>query len=145
LIWHRKKHEDPVYLVTNLDFTPEIQRFYKKRFKIEPFFRDQKSKGFYIQKSGLRDPERLQRLLIGTCLAYVVAIMASSKANKSKFYANISRTDGRFLSLFQLGYRFLLLLVDLRQWRTFSWKIDCKPDKPKYNYQQTQILTCVPF
>ena len=34
LIWHGKGHQAPVYLLTNLDFSPEIQRFYKKRWKI---------------------------------------------------------------------------------------------------------------
>jgi len=121
------------------------KRFYKKRYKIEPFFRDQKSKGFHIQKSGLRDPKRLQRLLIATCLAYVLAIMAATKASKSKFYQAVARTDGHFLSLFQLGYRFLLLLVDIRQWRAFSWNRDFIPDKVIYDNNLFNKLICVPF
>lgn len=145
LIWHGKKHTNPVYLLTNLDFAPEIKRFYNKRYKIEPFFRDQKSKGFHIQKSGLRDPKRLQRLLIATCLAYVLAIMAATKALKSKFYNDIARTDGHFLSLFQLGYRFILFLVDIRQWRAFNWKKDIIPDKVKYQDNLFEQLICVPF
>jgi len=126
-IWHGKGHEKPIYLVTNLDFSPEIKQFYKKRFKIEPFFRDQKSKGFHIHKSGLSDPQRLGHLLIATCLAYILTIMAGIKAGQSKFYKHITRTDGVFLSLFQLGKRFILHLVDLRQWRQFSWDKDFVP------------------
>jgi len=124
LIWHGEQHEDPIYLVTNLDFNLEIQQFYIKRFKIEPFFRDQKSKGFHIQRSGLRDPKRIEKLLIATCLAYILSIMASTKASNSKFYDRTARTDGNFLSLFQLGKIFIEVLVDLRQWRTFSWLKD---------------------
>ncbi len=124
LIWHGQQHEDPIYLVTNLDFNLEIQQFYKKRFKIEPFFRDQKSKGFHIQRSGLRDPKRIEKLLIATCLAYMLSIMASTKACDSKFYNRAARTDGDFLSLFQLGKIFMEVLIDLRQWRTFSWLKD---------------------
>lgn len=123
-IWHGKGHEKPIYLVTNLDFGKEIEALYKKRFKIEPFFRDQKSKGFNIHKSGLSDPERLERLLIGTCLAYILCIMASTKAYKSVFYNEIATNDKSALSLFQLGYRFILHLIDIRQWRTFSWEYD---------------------
>ena len=129
LIWHGKGFKNPLFLVTNLDYPKQIQQLYKKRFKIEPFFRDQKSKGFHIHKSGLRDPLRLEKLLIATCLAYVLAIMASTKAAKSKFYEEIARTDGEFISLFQLGYRFILFLVDIRQWRTFSWSRDFIPDE----------------
>jgi hypothetical protein len=123
-IWHGKGHKKPLYLVTNLDYEKEIKAVYKKRFKIEPFFRDQKSKGFNIHKSGLSDPKRLERLLMGTCLAYIFAIMAATKAYKSVFYKEIAGDDKEVLSLFQLGYRFILHLVDLRQWRVFSWKLD---------------------
>lgn len=123
-VWHGKGHEHPIYLVTNLDYGKEIEAFYKKRFKIEPFFRDQKSKGFNIHKSGLDKPERLERLLIGTCLAYIMCIMASTKAYKSVFYNEITTGNDEELSLFQLGYRFILHLVDMRQWRAFSWQYD---------------------
>jgi hypothetical protein len=98
LIWHGKGHKSPLYLVTNLDFPPEIKQFYKKRFKIEPFFRDQKSKGFHIQKSGLRAPERLEKLLIASCLAYILSVMGGLKALKSKLYDEVARTDGNSFS-----------------------------------------------
>lgn len=123
-IWHGKGHKEPIYLVTNLDYGKEIKSFYKKRFKIEPFFRDQKSKGFNIHKSGLSKPSRLERLLMATCLAYILAIMAGVKAYKSCFYKEIADQRKSPLSLFQLGYRFILHLVDIRQWRAFSWEYD---------------------
>ena len=50
--------------------------------------------------------------------------MAGIKALKSKLYPLAAREDGNFLSLFQLGLRFIEVLVDLRQWRAFSWSID---------------------
>lgn len=138
LIWHGKEYEDPLILVTNLYYVGDIKQFYKKRFLIETFFRDQKSKGFNIHKSGLSCPERLSRLLIATCMAYVLCIMSGLKALKSRFYDEITRTDGDFLSLFQLGRRFIEFLVDIRQWRAFSWRKDFEAQKPiPYN--------CVPF
>lgn len=141
LIWHERKHKSPLYLLTNLDYPPRIKQLYKKRFKIEPFFRDQKSKGFNIQKSGMNNPKRLDNLLLVTCMAYVLAIMGAVKASKSKFYAEIARLDGEFLSLFQLGLRFIRFLVDIRQWRHFSVEKDIKPDKEIFDDQ----LFCVPF
>lgn len=137
-IWHGKGHKEPLILITNLDFDMEIKRFYKKRFKIEPFFRDLKSQGFHINRSGLRNPERLHRLLFAACLAYILCIMSSTKACKSDFYDEIARTDGEWLSLFQVGRRFLLLLVDLRQWRAFSILRDLKHEPPF-------LYNCVPF
>ena len=75
----------------------------------------------------MSDPHRLERLLIATCLAYILAIMGGIKAYQSKFYNQITRTDGTFLSLFQLGRRFILHLVDLRQWEEFSWNKEFVP------------------
>jgi len=141
LIWHKKGHQSPLYLLTNLDYPPRIKQLYKKRFKIEPFFRDQKSKGFNIQKSGLSCPQRLDNLLLATCMAYVVCIMGAVKAFKSIFYKEIARSDGDFLSLFQLGLRYVKHLIDLRQWRSFSIKRDLKSEKEIFK----DHLFCVPF
>lgn len=141
MVWHGKGYAEPLYLVTNLDYPPEIKQLYKKRFKIEPFFRDQKSKGFHIQKSGLSDPKRLDKLLIATCLAYSFCIMAGVKACSSKFYAEFAREDGNWLSLFQVGYRFIKFLVDIRQWRAFSVSRDIPPEKN----QLGNLDICVPF
>ncbi|WP_369010735.1 transposase, partial [Methylobacterium frigidaeris] len=44
----------------------EAIKYYQKRFRIETFFSDQKSRGFNLQKSHLEDPQRLSRLLIAT-------------------------------------------------------------------------------
>jgi len=124
LVIHEKGNENPIFLITNKDYNKDIQKFYEDRFKIEPFFRDQKSKGFHIQKSGLSNPEKIDRLLIATCTAYIILISAGVKALKSTLYDRIARTEKLYLSLFQIGYRFIKYLVDLRQWRTFSFSID---------------------
>ena len=66
-----KGYVEPLYLVSNLSSAEEAIKYYQKRFRIETFFSDQKSGGFHIHKSHIEDPERLSRLLIGTCLAYI--------------------------------------------------------------------------
>ena len=63
-------HKEPLLLVTNLDFLHEARFWHRKRFGIETFFSDQKSRGFYLCHSYLSDPARLCRLLMATCLAY---------------------------------------------------------------------------
>lgn len=72
-IWERGQKQ-PLLLVTNLDFLDQAHFWYKngykKRFGIETFFSDQKSRGFYLCHSHLSQPERLSRLLMATCLAY---------------------------------------------------------------------------
>ncbi|MEM7375576.1 MAG: IS4 family transposase [Bacteroidota bacterium] len=123
LIQHQKGYKDPIYLLSNLDFPPAISQLYKKRFKIETFFSDQKSRGFNIQRSKIGKPQRLAKLLIATCIAYIFCILAAVKAYQSKFYSMIHRSDRSDLSLFSIGFRFIELLVDIRQWRTFKLKL----------------------
>ena len=66
-----KGYQDPLYLVSNMDAAEEACRYDQKRFRIETFFSDQKSRGFHIHKSHISDPQRLSRLLIAACLAYI--------------------------------------------------------------------------
>ncbi len=57
----------PLYLVPNMDAAEEACRLDAKRFRIETFFSDQKSRGFHLHKSHLADPQRLSRLFIAAC------------------------------------------------------------------------------
>ncbi len=63
--------KEPIDLVTNLDDLDAAVQHYKQRPQIETFFSDQKSRGFQIHQSHVRDPKRLSRLLIASCLAYL--------------------------------------------------------------------------
>ncbi len=57
-----KGYQKPLYLVSNMASAEEACRYDQKRFRIETFFSDQKSRGFTIQKSHIADPQRLSRL-----------------------------------------------------------------------------------
>jgi len=120
LIQHEKGYKEPIYLLTNLDFPERISKLYKKRFKIETFFSDQKSRGFNIQRSKIGKPERLAKLLIATCLAYLFCVIVGVKCSKSKLYPRVHRSDRCDLSLFSLGKRFIEFLVDMRKWTSFK-------------------------
>lgn len=127
LIQHLKGYKDPIYLVTNLDFPDSISQLYKKRFKIETFFSDQKSRGFNLQRSRIEKPQKLAKLLIATCIAYIFCILAGIKCLKSSFYPEVHRSDRCDLSLFSLGKRFIEILLDKRQWRSFDLKLNFQP------------------
>ena len=43
-----KGYQELLYLVSNLATAEEACRLYQKRFRIETFFSDQKSRGFHI-------------------------------------------------------------------------------------------------
>ena len=100
-------YPEPLYLVSNMDLAEEACRVYKKRFRIETFFSDQKSRGFNIQKSHLSDPQRLSRLFIAACLAYIWIIYVGSVCEKDGWRKIIHRSERCDLSLFQLGLRLL--------------------------------------
>jgi len=66
--------DEPWYLVSNLDRTLDLAWTYGQRFCCEQLFRDQKSGIFQLENSGLRDPARIDRLL----LVVAIAVLASS-------------------------------------------------------------------
>jgi hypothetical protein len=107
IIWWRKDCKEPLPLVTNMTEMEEACGAYSKRFRIETFFSDQKSRGFHLQKSHLSDPERLNRLMIGACLAYYWMIYMGAYALRSGLHKVVHRTHRCDLSLFTLGLRLL--------------------------------------
>lgn len=102
-----KEYTDPLYLVTNMASAEEACRYYSKRFRIETFFSDQKSRGFHLHKSHLAEPKRLSRLLIAACLAYIWIVYLGSLCLKEGWVKMIHRTERCDLSLFQLGLRLI--------------------------------------
>jgi DDE family transposase len=107
-----KGYQDPLYLVSNMATAEDACRFYAKRFRIETFFSDQKSRGFHIHKSHMSDVQRLSRLLIAACLAYIWIVYLGSVCEKDQWRPIIHRRKRCDLSLFQLGLRFLEHLLN---------------------------------
>lgn len=112
ILWWDKGYKDPLYLVTNVQSAQEACSWYKKRFRIETFFSDQKSRGFYLNKSHLSDPQRLSRLMIAACLAYIWIVFLGVQALSKGLHTFIHRTNRCDLSLFQLGLRLLNHLLN---------------------------------
>jgi hypothetical protein len=107
-----KGYQDPLYLVSNMATAEEACRLYEKRFRIETFFSDQKSRGFHIHKSHMSDVQRLSRLLIAACLAYIWIVYLGSVCEKEQWRRIIHRRKRCDLSLFQLGLRLLEHLLN---------------------------------
>ena len=107
-----KGYQEPLYLVSNMASAEEACRYYQKRFRIETFFSDQKSRGFNIQKSHIADPQRLSRLLIAACLAYIWIVYLGSVCERDGWRSIIHRRKRCDLSLFQLGLRLLEYILN---------------------------------
>jgi hypothetical protein len=101
--WWGQRYDGPLYLVTNLSSGYRACRYYQRRFQIETFFSDQKSRGFNIHKSHLSDPARVGRLLLAACLAYLWIICQGLRVIAEKKTGLIDRTDRTDKSLFRLG------------------------------------------
>ena len=100
-------YAEPLYLLSTMDTAEEACRYYQKRFRIETFFSDQKSRGFHIHKSHISDPQCLSRVLIAACLAYIWMIYLGALCEDEGWRKIIHRKDRCDLSLFQLGLRTL--------------------------------------
>src|ERR1051325_11542705 len=98
-----KGYQEPLYLVSNMDAAEAAYRYYQKRFRIETFFSDQKSRGFHLHTSHISDPQRLSRFLIAPCLAYIWMIYVGTLCERNKGRAIIHRKQRCDLSLFQIG------------------------------------------
>src|SRR5262249_45048120 len=96
-----KGYQEPLYLVSNMMTAEEACRWYEKRFRIETFFSDQKSRGFHLHKSHIADPQRLSRLLIAACLASIWIVYLGSLCEKDGWREMIHRRKRCDLSLFQ--------------------------------------------
>jgi hypothetical protein len=105
--WWRQGYAEPLYLVTNFELGREALWYYRKRFKIETFFSDSKSRGFRLERSHLSEPDRLGRLLLAACLAYLWLIFLGTVAVLEGWKVLIHRTDRCDLSLFSLGLALL--------------------------------------
>ena len=101
--WWSSSYEEPLYLVTNLSNGYQACKYYRRRFQIETFFSDQKSRGFQIHKSHLADPARLGRMLLAAYLAYLWMICQGLWVIAEKKTGLIDRTDRIDKSLFRLG------------------------------------------
>ena len=107
-LWHEPKYADPIPLLTNFESGYTAQMFYKKRFLIETFFSDQKSRGFFIHKTRLKKAYRIDKLLICTCLAYIwLVCLGEFVKTDAKKYKKIARKDRKDISLFQIGLRWI--------------------------------------
>lgn len=107
IVWWGARYTEPIYLVTNMNSVQRACDGYRKRMHIETFFSDQKSRGFQLDRSHLSEPERVKRIMLAACLAYLWVIYLGTVAQQDDWLPVIHRRHRCDLSLFQLGLRLL--------------------------------------
>jgi hypothetical protein len=69
--WHDvKRHDDPIFLVSNFQHLGDIIAFYDPRYSTECLFKDLKSTSFYLDKTRLKKVEEVNNLVIIAALAF---------------------------------------------------------------------------
>ncbi len=92
-------------IITNLSPCYHTLRAYLKRMHVEEAFRDDKSGCCQLQKTKLRDGERLNHLLLAYAVVILWAHQLGQQTFQSKQRKEIDPAARRQLSIFQIGWR----------------------------------------
>ena len=105
LIIHWAKGEDkPWILVSDYTDTTPIIHIYRKRMWIEEMYGDMKGHGFDLESTHLRATLRIERLMLGVCIAFVWLITLGSWVVKNGYRHFIDHKSRRDKSYFRLGW-----------------------------------------
>ena len=105
LLMHWAEGEDrPWYLVSDWSDTRQILRTYGYRMWIEEMYGDMKGHGFDLEATHLQHTSRIERLLLGVCIAYVWLVSLGSWVVKNGYRHLIDRKNRRDKSYFRLGW-----------------------------------------
>ena len=110
VVW-RGPEERHWFFVTNVATQSEAKRWYRHRFKIETLFSDIKGRGFKTDKSRLKEPARVNRLLMAVAIAYIFVVFWGVDAILSGTIKQMVRTDRFDHSLFILGFKYIHRLL----------------------------------
>jgi hypothetical protein len=113
--------EEPWYLISNLDPNLDQVWSYAQRFCCEQLFRDQKSGIFQLASCGLREAERIDRLL----LVVAIAVLAGSLQGYALSLAGLRRQVDphwkRGMSFLRMGLAALQMAVADAAARLMAW------------------------
>ena len=116
---------EPWYLITTEPTCKLACASYQKRFRIEERCKDCKNngRGFGLELTGVRHPDRLARLLLALALVYTWVLLWGAyvvASGQQKLVDNVRKPT---LSLFQTGLRFVLRLWQQGQLLKFHWHL----------------------
>lgn len=100
--------EEPWYILSNNEARAENFMEYGVRFDIEEEFRDEKSGGFYLEKSRVIGTEAMERLILVIAVATIITLNEGLAVVAE---GNRKKVDGhweRGLSYIQIGWRWIL-------------------------------------
>ena len=108
--WHdEKRHEDPIFLISNLENAGDIIELYDQRYSIECLFKDLKSTSFNIHKTRLKKAGEVSKLLIIAALAFILLTVLAIQYDQPKWRKKVQRVrkDRKVLSFFTFAYKLI--------------------------------------
>ncbi len=110
--WSEQHPDDePWSLLSDWPAGRDILARYGGRFSIEEMFRDFKEQGLRLEKTRLKETERVSRLVLCVCIAYVFALLLGETVEAQGLRRWVERSAKRQMSLFQIGLRYLKRLL----------------------------------
>lgn len=113
--WHeRKRHEDPIFLVSNLEGALEVTWLYDRRYSIECLFRDIKSSSFNLHKTRLKSAFAISNLIVVAALAFIMVLSLGIRYEDSPFRKKVQRVrkDQKVLSIYSFACKLIDYLLD---------------------------------
>jgi hypothetical protein len=113
--WHdQKRHEEPIYLISNLPCAGEIIEYYNRRYSIECLFKDMKSTSFNLHKTRLKKPQEINNLMIIAALAFILLTVLAVQYDEPQWRKRVQRVRGdrKVLSFFTFAYKLIDYFTD---------------------------------
>jgi hypothetical protein len=99
-----KGEPTPWILMSDIPDAKQVIRAYRRRMWVEEMFGDMKRHGFDLQSTHLLDAARIERLMLGVCMAYTWLTSLGSWVVKNGYRHLIDHKSRRDKSYFRLGW-----------------------------------------
>lgn len=110
-----KLRREICYLATSLPLARNLRRLGARRWGIEPFHRDYKSSGWQLEQSRLQQESARDGLLVGLAICYLLCVCLGRWLCKTGQRAQVDNHPKRRLSLFRLGWDFIVHCINCRR------------------------------
>ncbi|CAK6686826.1 hypothetical protein [Synechococcus sp. CBW1107] len=136
--------DEPWYLVSNADPSLDLVWSYAQRFCCGQLFRDQKSGIFQLESSGLREPERIDRLLLILAIAVLVSSLQGYATSLAGLRRQVDPHWQRGMSFVRIGLATLQAFVTDTKNKLMTWmpipQRDLGPCIPSRGVQRRQLM-----
>jgi hypothetical protein len=113
--------EEPWILISSAEPSLDLVWSYAQRFCCEQLFRDQKSGVFQLEDSGLRDPQRIDRLLLVVAIAVLVGSLQGYTLSLAGLRRQVDPHWKRGMSFLRIGLAALQMAVADVTARLMAW------------------------